>query len=151
MKMNAFSLGPGSIEWSGTLYKTLLATSETDGAMSIVDSVSQPNSGPPRHVHRDADEAFVILTGDCEFWLEGESFIRGPGQCAFIPRGREHTFRVVSNIPCRHLIILTPGGFEGFFEEMAAGKFRIPGDMAKIDEIASRFHLKFTGPPLGAE
>ncbi len=149
--MNAFSLDPGSIEWGGTLYKTLLATSETDGTMSIVDSVSQPNSGPPRHVHHDADEAFVILTGDCEFWLEGERFIRGPGQAAYIPRGREHTFRVVSDIPCRHLIILMPGGFEGFFEEMAVGKFRIPEDMAKITQIATRFHLDFTGPPLGDE
>ncbi len=150
MKMNEFSLGPGSIEWSGTLYKTLLATSETDGAMSIVDSVSQPASGPPRHIHHDADEAFVVLTGDCEFWLEGERFVRGPGQSAFIPRGREHTFRVVSDIACRHLIILTPGGFERFFEEMAAGKFRIPEDMAKIEEIATRFDLEFAGPRLDA-
>ncbi len=150
MQMNEFSLGPGAIEWGGTFYRTILSTKATGGAMSIVDSVSPPDSGPPRHVHHDADEAFVILTGDCEFWIEGERFTRGPGQSAFIPRGKEHTFRVVSTIPCRHLIILTPGGFEGFFEEMAAGKFRIPDDMAKIAEIAGRFHLKFTGPPLDA-
>ncbi len=150
MQMNEFSLGPGAIEWGGTFYKTILSTSATGGAMSIVDSVSPPDSGPPRHVHHDADEAFLILTGDCEFWIEGARFTRGPGQSVFIPRGQEHTFRVVSTIPCRHLIILTPGGFEGFFEEMAAGQYRIPDDMAKIAEIAGRFHLKFTGPPLDA-
>jgi len=151
MQMNDFSLGPGAIEWGGTFYKTILTTPDTGGAMSIVDSVSPPDSGPPRHVHHDADEAFVILTGDCDFCIEGQRFTRGPGQSAFIPRGKEHTFRVVSAIPCRHLIILTPGGFEGFFEEMAAGHYRIPADMAKIDEIAGRFQMTFTGPPLGAE
>ncbi|MDQ7078542.1 MAG: cupin domain-containing protein [Robiginitomaculum sp.] len=150
MQMNEFSLGPGAIEWGGTFYRTILSTEATGNAMSIVDSVSPPDSGPPRHVHDDADEAFVILTGDCEFWIEGERFTRGPGQSAFIPHGKEHTFRIVSTIPCRHLVILTPGGLEGFFEEVAAGKYRIPDDMAKIDEIANRFHMKFTGPPLGA-
>jgi len=150
MQMNAFLLGPGAIEWGGRFYRTILSTPDTGGAVSIVDSVTPPDSGPPRHVHHDADEAFVILTGDCEFWIEGTHFTRGPGQTAFIPRGREHAFRVVSTIPSRHLIFLTPGGFEGFFAEMAAGKYRIPGDMAEIAEIARRFHMRFTGPPLGA-
>ncbi len=151
MQMNEFLPGPGALDWNGTTYRTILSTEATGSAMSIVDSVSPPDSGPPRHVHQDADEAFVILTGDCEFWLEGERFTRGPGESTFIPRGKEHTFRVVSTIPCRHLIILTPSGFEGFFEEMAAAQYRIPEDMAKIDEIAGRFQMTFTGPPLGAE
>ena len=144
-------LGPDAIEWQGTHYKTLLASGETGGAMSITDSVSPPQSGPPRHVHDDADEAFVVLTGDVEFWLEGESVIKGPGESMFVPRGREHTFRVVSATPSRHLVMLTPGGFEGFFAEMAAGQFRVPDDMQTITEIAAQYHLRFTGPPLGAE
>ena len=143
-------LGPGAIEWLGVHYRTLLPTADSGGAMSITDSVSPPNSGPPRHIHHDADETFVLLTGDCEFWLEGERFTRGPGETVFVPRGKEHTFRVVSDNACRHLIILTPGGFEGFFAEMAAGQFRIPEDMPVIEQVAGRYQLSFTGPPLGA-
>jgi hypothetical protein len=67
-----------------------------------------------------------------------------------VPRGREHTFRVAGVSPARHLIILTPGGFEGFFADMAAGQFRIPEDMDAILESAARHDLRFTGPPLGA-
>jgi quercetin dioxygenase-like cupin family protein len=119
--------------------------------MSITDSVSPPNSGPPRHIHHDADETFVLLTGDAEFLLEGERFTRGPGQTVFVPRGKEHTFRVVSDVPSRHLVILTPGGFEGFFAEMAAEQLRIPDDMQEIARIAENYHLTFTGPPLGAD
>ena len=144
-------LGPDAIEWLGVHYRTILETAETGGAMSITDSVSPPDSGPPRHIHHDADETFVVLSGDVEFWLEGERFVRGPGETAFVPRGKSHTFRVVSKTPSRHLVILTPGGFEGFFAEMAAHKFQIPEGMTAIGETAARYHLTFTGPPLGAE
>ncbi|SHI38359.1 cupin domain-containing protein [Wenxinia saemankumensis] len=144
-------LGPGTLDWNGTLYKVVLAPEESGGAMSIVDSVSPARSGPPRHVHHAEDECFVVLSGQVEFWLEGESFVRGPGETAFIPRGREHTYRVVSDIPSRHLVILTPGGFEGFFRDMAEGRYRIPEDMEAVIESAKRHNLDFTGPPLGAE
>lgn len=143
--------GAGVIEWLGARYKTILAPAETGGAMSIVDSVSPPGGGPPRHVHEREDETFVILSGECEFWLEGQTFTRSAGESVFVPRGKEHTFRVVGAELCRHLLILTPGGFEGFFAEMAQGRFRIPEDMEQIESSAARHTLRFTGPPLGAE
>ena len=139
------------IEWRGTHYKTSLSSEATNGAISIVDSVSPAASGPPRHVHHDADETFVVLTGDVTFWMEGETSNVGPGGTMFVPRGKEHTFRVKGDLPSRHLVILTPGGFEGFFEEMAAGQYRIPEDMERIVEIGNAYHLAFTGPPLSAD
>ncbi len=143
-------LGPEAIEWLGVHYHTILSSAATGGQLSITDSVSPPDSGPPRHIHHDADETFVVLSGEVEFWLEGESFFRGPSETAFIPRGAEHSYRVVGKQPSRHLVILTPGGFEGFFHEMAAAQFRIPQDMAEIERAAERYQLSFTGPPLGA-
>jgi quercetin dioxygenase-like cupin family protein len=137
-----------TVEWLGVTYKTILATDTTGGKMSITDSVSPAGSGPPRHIHHREDETFFILSGDCEFWMAGSSKIIGEGRTMFIPRGVEHTFKVTSDCPCRHLIILTPGGFEGFFTEMARGQFQIPADMNRIVEIAARFNLTFTGPPL---
>lgn len=149
--MDSSLLGTGAATWQGTHYRTILKTEDTGGALSIVDSVSQPGSGPPRHVHHDADETFVMLSGECQFWLDGETRFCEPGETMFVPRGTEHTFRVIGNRPSRHLIVLTPGGFEGFFEKMAEGQFAIPQDMAAITEIARRFHLEFSGPPLTSE
>ncbi|MDD7970671.1 cupin domain-containing protein [Roseinatronobacter alkalisoli] len=139
---------PGAIEWLGVKYKTILTPEQTGGTMSIVDSLSPVNSGPPRHIHENEDETFVVITGICKIWLEGTEFLRGPGESAFIPRGRNHSFRVVGDEPSRHLVILTPGGFEGFFADMAAGQFRIPEDMPEIAESARRHNLTFTGPPI---
>ena len=138
----------GAIEWLGVKYKNILGPEQTGGTMSIVDSWSPAGSGPPRHVHQNEDETFVILTGTCRFWLDGEEFTAGAGESVFIPRGKEHTFKVIGNEPCRHLVILTPGGFEGFFADMAAGQFAIPDDMPVIVESGERHNMTFTGPPL---
>ena len=143
-------LGPDAVSWLGVQYLTLMRSADSGGAMSITDSVSPPGSGPPRHIHHDADEAVVLLSGDCTFWQEGDTFERGPGSTVFVPRGTEHTFSVSSSIPSRHLVILTPGGFEGFFAEMAHHRYRIPEDMPAIEACAKTYHLTFTGPPLGA-
>ncbi|AXI41423.1 cupin domain-containing protein [Sulfitobacter sp. SK011] len=138
----------GAIEWLGVQYKTILTPEQTGGSMSIVDSWSPAGSGPPRHVHKNEDETFVIMTGACKFWLEGDEFTAGAGESVFIPRGKEHTFKVVGDKPCRHLVILTPGGFEGFFADMAAGQYRIPEDMPAIEKSAKQHNMAFTGPPL---
>jgi quercetin dioxygenase-like cupin family protein len=149
--MNVHALGPGTVEWLGVAYKTILRPEESEGRMSIVDSLSPAGSGPPRHIHHKEDEVFVLLSGECEFWLEGETFTKGPGETVFVPRGKEHTFRAIGTMPSRHLVILTPGGFEGFFADMSRGRFRIPEDTPAIEESAQRHNLTFTGPPLGAE
>ena len=139
---------PETHEWLGVIYRTILTRDASGNAMSITDSTSPPGSGPPRHIHHREDEVFVILTGECDFIVGDERFRRGDGETAFIPRGTEHTFKVVSSQPCRHFVILTPAGFEGFFAEMAQAGYRIPEDMEAVNRIAADYHLSFTGPPL---
>lgn len=138
------------VSWNNVSYRTILTKEATNGAMSIVDSTTPAGEGPPRHVHAAEDEVFVVLTGEIEIWIEGDLCRLGPGESGFIPRGKEHTFRVCSDTPSRHLVILTPGGFEGFFYESADRDLKIPMDMPAIIEAGSRFNLTFTGPPLGA-
>lgn len=137
-----------TLSWLDTDYRMLLTSDKTNGRQALFESVTQPGGGPPRHVHQDADETFVILSGDVAFWLDGMDSAQGPGNVVFVPRGAEHTFQVIGLRPARMLTILSPGGFEVFFKEMAAGDFRIPQDMAQINKIAERFQLRFTGPPL---
>lgn len=139
-----------SVEWLGTHYEIILSKEASGGAMSIVRAEAPPDSGPPLHVHHDADETFVMLSGKSEFILNGKRSTVGKGETVFVPRGAEHTFRVVGDEPSRHLVILTPGGFEGFFVEMGRDQLAIPADMEEITKRAAQYHLNFTGPPLAA-
>jgi mannose-6-phosphate isomerase-like protein (cupin superfamily) len=138
----------GKLEWLGVTYRVIQSTESSGGSLSVTWSRSPAGSGPPRHIHHAEDETFYILNGRCDFWVKGEILTRTAGQTIFVPRGTEHTFRVPDDAPCDHLVMMTPGGFEGFFAEMASGQFRIPEDMGQVVEIATRFNLSFAGPPL---
>lgn len=140
---------PNQVEWLGTRYRTLLSASQTGAHLSIFESLDQPGYGPPRHLHKAEDETFYILAGEVEFWQEGRTSHHGPGEVVFIERGREHTFRIIGEMPARMVTVMTPGGFDGFFAEMADGQYRIPQDMAQIAAIGAKYNLEFTGPPLG--
>lgn len=148
MKDLPHALADAPAEWMGNTFRTMLGTAETGGALSLVDNLVPAGFGPPRHVHSREDESFAILSGEVEFWVAGESFVRGAGQGAHVPRGTEHAFRALTDV--RMIVALTPGGFEGFFAEMAQGAFRIPEDMPAILESAERHGMAFTGPPLAA-
>ena len=110
--MKNLGLDVAEVEWLGTRYRTTLAPEDSGGSISIVDSLSPVESGPSRHVHHKEDETFFVITGKCKLWIEGLETIAGPGESVFIPRGTEHTFKIIGDKPCRHLIILTPGGFD---------------------------------------
>ena len=135
--------------WVGAEYAILLHAEETQGRIGMFESVDAPGFGPPRHVHDNEDETFHILAGEVEFWVSGERRVAQPGDTLFVPRGTEHTFRIIGDHPARMLTIMTPGGFEGFFVEVMEGEYAIPRDMDAITAIGRRYNMRFTGPPLG--
>lgn len=139
------------IEWEGVAYRKHLGAGDTNGSIGIFESTDAPGAGPPRHIHHDADETFFVLSGEVEFLLNGVRVYRTVGETVFVPRGHEHCFRVVGEQPARMLTIMTPGGFEGFFDAVAKEGLRLPEDLTRAAEIGRAFHLEFTGPPLGGE
>jgi mannose-6-phosphate isomerase-like protein (cupin superfamily) len=136
--------------WNGTSYRTILATTETGGAMSITYGEGDPFTGPPAHVHAHEDEIFVVLDGEMLFEVAGERFSRGPLGTAFVPRGKPHSF-ITGEKGAKCLTVLTPGGFEGFFAEMARGQFQMPQDIATVAAIAARYGSRFAGPGLAQQ
>lgn len=95
---------------------------ETLGAYSLMEVVTQPGEGPRVHTHTKEDEGFYVLEGIYRFWLGDQPPVDiGPGGHVFGPRNIPHRFRCISRTkPGKMLLILTPGGFEGYFREMAA-------------------------------
>jgi mannose-6-phosphate isomerase-like protein (cupin superfamily) len=145
--MNAHTLPQPSHTWNGTVYRTLLTTAETDGRMSIVHGVAGPLEGPPMHIHAHEDETFFILDGAIDFEVDGRQFSCGPMEVAFVPRGVSHSFRTgPAGATC--ITVLTPGGFESFFEEMAAGGFELPRDIPAVAACAAKYGSQITGPGL---
>jgi len=137
-----------TVHWNGVTYHIRLSAADTGGRLGIFETEDHPGYGPPRHIHHDADETFVLLQGQVDF-LRGDTVTSHvPGDTVFVPRGTVHSFCVRGDSPARMLTVMTPGGFEGFFGKMAAGGYRIPQDMAQIAAISAEFQQEMVGPPL---
>lgn len=140
---------PGTtVTWLNTIYTVLLTPAESGGGIGMFSAIVPPNSGPPRHVHRNEDEIIHLIDGDVEFWLEGATRRCSNGETVFIPRGREHAFHVHGPQPAQFLTAVTPGGFESFFAS-ASVKGLVPHlHRAELGALAAGFGCAFTGPPL---
>jgi quercetin dioxygenase-like cupin family protein len=149
--MNAHTeiFGPGTtVDWLGGTFRILLTPAETEGRLGMFEAVVPPGFGPPRHIHSNEDETVLILKGEVRYWLAGEIFERRAGDVVFLPRGKEHTFKIIGETPARLIGIVTPGGFEAFFPTVAKRKISPPEDAAQFAAIAASFGSEFTGPPL---
>lgn len=108
--------GPNWAVFHQTVRGLMLAT-DTGGRLAVTEVTVPPGDGPPPHVHDREDELFYILDGELEVCSDGVWATVSAGGTVFLPRGVPHTFRNATDRPCRFLVVITPGGFEGFFRE----------------------------------
>ena len=127
---------------------------DAGGDFSLVEHpLSSHALAAPLHRHTREDEYSFVLKGRMGGLLGDEVVEAGPGELVFKPRNQWHTFWNPDDAPCRILEIISPGGFEHFFEEMAellAGEF----DPQKLAELGARYGHHFkpeTVPQLCAE
>lgn len=128
------------------------SASQTGGAFGLIEQLAPVGVESPYHVHRAEEESFYILEGEVEFFSEGRRFVKGAGSFVLLPRDIPHGFRVVGDAPARFLILVTPGGFEEFVNEMGepASALTIPEpsmpDMEKLMPLAAKYKLEILGP-----
>jgi len=120
---------------------------DTDGTLSTVETHDLPGGGPPLHVHHREDETFQILEGEYEFMADGKAILARPGTTLFAPRGIPHTYRYVGKTPGKLMCIITPAGFEEFFEEIGALNPQQQQDIPRVMEVAKKFALEILPPP----
>jgi quercetin dioxygenase-like cupin family protein len=102
------------------LRKVLLGSQESAGAVAVVECAVPPRwEGPPLH-HHAFDEGFYVLEGELTFQLGEELRSATRGDFVFAPADAVHTLANLSDAPAGYLIVITPGGFERYFERMAA-------------------------------
>lgn len=136
-----------TVTWLGTQYRITVDRQDSGGIVGMFESTVPAGEGPPIHIHHNEDEVIHVLEGEYEFWLDGAIFRSGPGVSVFLPRGVPHTFRVVSRTPGRNVAVLTPGGFETFFEDVAVRDLRFPAGAGELKELGERYGIEFLGRP----
>jgi quercetin dioxygenase-like cupin family protein len=127
--------------------RVLLRSEDSGGEVAIVEVLVPPRwAGPPLHRH-DFDEAFYVLDGELTFQLGNELLTATAGQFAYARGGRVHTLANLSDDPARYLLIITPAGFERYFDRVAAENAGIEPPLSALGPIPE---VSTVGPQISA-
>ena len=144
----------GKMLWVvGELITLETVASDTGGAFALIEEVTPPQGGPPPHMHTREDETFYVLEGEVEFVVEGHTLSATAGSVVYGPRGIPHTFRNVDTTPSRMAVFITPGGFEGMFEEFGeqvtnpSSPPEGPPDIERLVELNQKYGVEIMPPP----
>jgi mannose-6-phosphate isomerase-like protein (cupin superfamily) len=92
---------------------------EAGERFSLVEHPMSPRAlAAPLHLHTREDEYSFVLEGRMGALLGDDVVEAGPGDLVFKPRNQWHTFWNAGDEPCRILEIISPAGFERFFQEL---------------------------------
>jgi len=146
--------GEGKSLWVlGDLYTFKVVGDDTDRSFAMIEVQAQPQNGPPPHIHHREDETFYVLEGEFSFLHGDRTFTATAGSFVYIPKCTLHTFNNVGTAPGRVLVIITPAGFEKFFEEIgepATDKSSPPpfnpATIEKLLALAPKYHLEVKVP-----
>jgi mannose-6-phosphate isomerase-like protein (cupin superfamily) len=147
-RSQAFVLRPGegrAIDM-GNLRMSLKASGgDTALAFSLLEAEEPPNFGPPMHIHRDAAEAFYVVSGEYVIFIGDEEHVCPAGSFVYVPAGAPHGFRV-GPVPSRKLNIYVPAAMVGYFDELSDAIARDEIDDDSLAEIARRYGMDVIGP-----
>src|SRR3979411_3037933 len=94
---------------------------ESGGGFALVEHPMEAHAlAGPMHRHSREDEYSFVLEGRVGADLGGEIVYGEVGDLIFKPRGQWHTFRNCGGSPSRILEIISPAGFEKFFDKVTA-------------------------------
>ena len=126
---------------------------EVGDRFALVEHPMPPHAlAAPIHRHSREDEYSFVLEGRMGAILGDELVQASAGDLVFKPRNQWHTFWNAGDEPCRILELISPAGFERYFEELI--EMTGPRTPETIGPLAARYglELKFdTIPGLVAE
>jgi mannose-6-phosphate isomerase-like protein (cupin superfamily) len=138
---------------------------EADERFSLVEHPMSPRAlAAPLHRHVREDEYSWVIEGRVGALLGDDVVIGEPGDLIFKPRNQWHTFWNAGDEPARILEIISPAGFEHFFEELVdlggvtqadpqtlgelCARYELEMDPDSVPGMVERFGLVFPGEPL---
>lgn len=128
---DSFDFGGFGVEWK-------IDAARTGERFSIVHHPIAPHVlAAPLHRHHNEDEYSFVLEGTLGLLLGDEVVIAEVGTWIYKPRGQWHTFWNAGSTPCQIIEVISPGGFENYFREMAAAW----GDVNRFAEISRKYAL----------
>jgi quercetin dioxygenase-like cupin family protein len=135
------SLSPGRV------VTLKLRCDETAGSVMAFEQALPAGTRSTLHLHRDSDEIAYVLEGEVTFLIGDDLTVRGPGACAFMPRGLRHAWKNTDARAGRALFLYTPAKAGGLIEEQhrTGRKFNAMSEH-ELAEFLDRHGWELFGP-----
>lgn len=121
----------------------MLPGADSEGRFALVEHPLAPRAlAAPLHRHSREDEYSYVLQGRVGALLDDEVVYGEPGDLIYKPRGQWHTFWNAGDDAASLLEIISPAGFEKYFEELID---LFPGGKPqpeRLARIAARYGLE---------
>ena len=154
---NSFLVSPGQGDsyWFGVDLYTFKAMGKNTGeTYALFETLIQPQSGAPPHIHNREDESFYVQEGEFEFQLDGDITTATAGTFLYSPKGQLHSFTNIGSTPGKLLIWVTPAGFEKFMAEVGvAAASQVapapplnPEDLERVVTVARKYGIEILPP-----
>jgi mannose-6-phosphate isomerase-like protein (cupin superfamily) len=130
----------------------MLDGEQSAGGFSLVEHpMSAKALAAPLHRHNREDEYSYVLEGRVGVQLGDDVLEAGPGELVVKPRGQWHAFWNPGDEPARLLEIISPGGFEAYFAEIAAllPPSRPEPDFEGLAAVQARYGLEMDPESIG--
>lgn len=89
------------------------------GEVAIVEHPFAVGAITAPHLHTREDEHSFVLAGEIGFRSDDSEVVLGPGGYITKPRGQLHAMWNAGSEPGRIVEVITPGGFETYFQELS--------------------------------
>jgi quercetin dioxygenase-like cupin family protein len=117
-----------------------VTSADSGGALAALEVTIPPRTLVKPHNHSREDEFTVVLAGTVGARVGDQVVEAGAGASMTKPRGTPHAMWNAGAEPARVLEILSPGGLEDYFEELAP-VLRDHAPPADYDALAERYGL----------
>ncbi|MDZ4776390.1 MAG: cupin domain-containing protein [Alphaproteobacteria bacterium] len=117
-----------------------MLTNAMGSAVEIFDTSGPAESGPPQHRHA-WEEIYVVLSGELDVTVSGETTRLKAGEFAHVPANTVHGYRNVTE--ARFLTIVTKGNASKFFKHVAEEVEMSPPDIPGVVRVAAQHGIEF--------
>jgi quercetin dioxygenase-like cupin family protein len=117
-----------------------VTSADSGGALSALEVTIPPKTLVKPHNHSREDEFTVVLAGTVGARVGDRVVEAGPGASMVKPRGIPHAMWNLGPAPATVLEVVSPGGLERYFEELAP-VLRDKAPPSEYDALAERYGL----------
>jgi mannose-6-phosphate isomerase-like protein (cupin superfamily) len=136
--------GSGNLGTIGVAFK--LWGKDTNGEVSIVEHPFPVGALVPPHLHTREDEYSIVTQGEIGFRSGDREVVLGAGGYITKPRGEIHTMWNAGKVPAHMIEVISPAGFENFFQELSDLLAAGPPPLEVLAELGSNYGLQFSNP-----